>query len=164
MIVRAAIMALLCFLAAITACTRHLDMNVVEGIVRMDNPSYRDKPVPRDVIEKLAPLVAQYRDRVNQYVDDAEQLQLLYKNIAQRYLDIGYYEQQVEYYVGRLKEKHNPPAEGAAGIYYDYAAIMLMERELYAAAYENIQESLKLSPTNGYLLYYAIKQKMNFRV
>jgi tetratricopeptide (TPR) repeat protein len=151
--------ALMCaaILAALTAlsCTNRFDMNTVEGLLRLENPTYRDRPVPRNVVDQLAPLVAEYKARVTEYADDAEQLQLMYKSIAQHYLDIGFYQQQVEYYLARVKEKRQPPSGGRAGLYYDYAAVMLMEKGLYAEAYANIMESLKLSPTNPYLLYYA---------
>jgi tetratricopeptide (TPR) repeat protein len=149
-------LALVALLAAgAVSCNRYFDMKTVEAIVRLENPTYRDKPVPRHVVDELGPVVEDYRAKVSEYVDDADQLQLLYKNLAQRYLDIGYYEQQIEYYTARIKEKNNPPAGGKAQVYYDYAAIMLMQKKLYAAAYDNLQQSLKISPNNEFLLYYS---------
>jgi len=139
-----------------TGCSRHyLDMTAVEEMVRMENPVYLDKPIPKHVVEELAFLIDGYHRRITAYADDAEQLQLLYKNMAQRYLDIGYYEQQIEYYTSRIQEEKNPPGGADRKVYFDYAAIMLMQRKLYANAYENMQESLKLSPDNAVFLYYS---------
>jgi tetratricopeptide (TPR) repeat protein len=147
---------LLLFVLAAFSCNRNFDMTTAESIARMQNPTYRDKPVPPHVIEELQPLVAEYKQRVTEYADAAEQLQLLYKNVAQRYLDIGYYEQQIDYYTALIAEKKNPPAAGAdQKTYYDYAAILLMQKRLYAEAYDNLQKSLALAPDDTFLLYYS---------
>jgi tetratricopeptide (TPR) repeat protein len=138
------------------SCQPHyLDMNQVEAITRMQHPEYNNKPVPQSVINELIPLVNSYHKRITAYADNAEQLQLLYKNIAQRYLDIAFYEQQIEFYINQIEAGKNPPAGADSGAYYDYAALMLMQKKLYSQAYENLQESLRLSPDNAFLLYYS---------
>ncbi len=75
--------------------------------------------------------------------------------MAQRYLDIGYFKQQIEYYSALAAEKKIPPAGADKKVYYDYAAIMLMQKRLYGEAYDSLQKSLALAPDDTYLLYYA---------
>ncbi|MBN2354333.1 MAG: hypothetical protein JXD23_17315 [Spirochaetales bacterium] len=143
------------FLLGLTGCDRPFDMDTVESIAKMEHPMYKDKPVPKEIIAELVPLVKEYRQRVTEYADAAEQLQLLYKNVAQRYLDIGYFKQQIEYYSALMAEKKLPPDEAGKNGYYDYASIMLMQKRLYGEAFDSLQKSLALSPDNTLLLYYA---------
>jgi len=150
------VLLLVLIVATGTGCQqRYLDMNAVERIVRMENPEYENKPIPKHVMDSLASLVETYHNQIAAYANDKGQLQLLYKNIAQRYLDIGYYEQQIEYYTSRIEAGKNLPSGADKKVYYDYAAIMLMQKKLYSDAYANLQESLKLSPDNTFLLYYS---------
>lgn len=142
-------------LGIVISCNRYFDMAQAEAIARLKQPTYRDKPIPAHVIEEVAKVVDKYQERVSRYAEHAEKLQLLYKNIAQRYLDIGYFEQEIEYYLSSLEELRNPQADADAREYFDYAAVMLMQKRLYREAYNNIMRSLELAPDNTVLLYYA---------
>jgi tetratricopeptide (TPR) repeat protein len=143
------------FVLAAFSCQRDFSMETAESIIKMQNPVYKDKPVPAHVVADLTPLVQSYKQRVTEYADNADKLQLLYKNVAQRYLDIGYYEQQIEYYTSLMAANKTPPAGADNKVYYDYAALMLMQKRLYSEAYDNLQKSLALAPDNTFLLYYS---------
>jgi len=128
-------------------------MQYLENLIRLGHPQYKNQPIPGDILAETKAIVEKYRDDIALYGKNVEKLAELYRNIGQRYLDIGYFRQQIPTYLTQIAAEKNIREQNEESVYNQALGLWLEQKGLYQNAYEYFSKSLAIS-LNSERLYY----------
>jgi len=151
MIKRCTMVLIVTGLILLTGCRTKIDMQYLEKLANLSDPRYKGEAVAPQTLEVLKATIDKYRAALSLQVDAADQLAIYYKNIATRYLDIGYFEKLIEANLAVKAPDIQDSKEQA--IYNQSLGLLLAQKKLYSKAYEYFYKALMVTPANEVLYY-----------
>jgi len=139
-------------LAAAGGCRRRPDLERLEQLARMSRPTYRGEPVSSETLREVEEVLDRYRRAVAERVERTEELGVMYRDLALRYLDINAIKSRIAEI--RLASEDADAAEGDA-LYYAAMAQGYLDSEIYRQALVNLDEAMGIFPENPLLHYNA---------
>jgi len=139
-------------LAAAGGCRRRPELERLEELARMSSPTYRGEPVSSEALREVEEALDQYRRVVAERVDRSEELGVMYRDLALRYLDISTIKNRIAEI--RLASEETDAAEGDA-LYYAALAQGYLDSEIYREALANLEKAMGIFPKNPLLHYNA---------
>jgi tetratricopeptide (TPR) repeat protein len=139
-----------------TGCNNRVDIDLLEKVVRMDNPTYQGAVVSDATVAEIKQILDKYKLDIAKNTKWNEKIGELYQKIGQRYLEIEMFKQTIETMLSDV-----PSAEIAAGsdrekgVYFEALTVSYTDRGVYRKAFDSVIEAIKVFPANSSLYYNA---------
>jgi len=162
---RVAAVLLVTALAALCLCgcrADRADLTSLERLVSRNRPTFRGDPVSEEAKEKVRRVLNEHGQAVQDRVRAVEELGILYKQVALKYLEIDALKQEIA--AIRLEGEAGSPFEdpeiAAAGvdeegIYHEALAVGFIDRGVYREALVHLERATAIFPDNEILYYYS---------
>jgi tetratricopeptide (TPR) repeat protein len=128
-------------------------MSTLETLVAMSRPVYRGEAVSEETVNEIRKLLRQYREEIADRIEETEELGLLYKDIAVKYLEID----AMKKTLAERKLRSDLPGTGPqeTPLLQQALALGYMDRGIYSEALRHLEQALKIFPDNEILHFYA---------
>jgi tetratricopeptide (TPR) repeat protein len=155
-------------------CQKRLDTPAMERLVQMSEPMYKGEPVSPEAIRQVRKALADYQQAIDEQVDRKEELGILYRDLALRYLDINIIQSRIAEIRLASEQGGFVPGVAASGdvstrsggpsigmpvrgdaLYYEALALGFLEKDIFQDALENLKKAITIFPKNKLLYYYA---------
>jgi tetratricopeptide (TPR) repeat protein len=148
---------LLCLLSALSlpllSCVDRGDLTTLETLVAMNRPVYKGRPVSDETVAEIKKVLRQYREDIEDRIEEREELGLLYKSIALKYLEIDALKKDL---AERKLQRDLPSAVPSEAVLLDEAlAVGYMDRGIYREALLHLEKALEVFPDNEVLHFHA---------
>ena len=155
----------------LSSCESKTDMTMLETLAAMNQPMYLGKPVSSETVGEIKKLVSRYERDVQARIAEKEQIGVLYKNVALKYLEIdGLMQTIAEKILGQSSvgpadgwPSDPRPAEAAMrrgdgmqeNLYHEALALGYIDKGIYGEALRYLEMALEVYPDNELLYYYS---------
>jgi len=143
----------------LSSCEGKTDMTMLETLAAMNQPTYLGKPVSSETVGEIKKLVSRYEKDVQSKISETEQIGVLYKNVAIKYLEIdGLMQTIAEKVLGQSSEMsvlQSGRAEGSSDLYHETLALGYIDKGIYGEALKYLEMALEVYPDNEILYYYS---------
>ena len=148
---------------SILSCERKTDMSTVEILASMDQPEYQGKPVSPETVNEIRKILSRYQSDVQARIAEVEQIGVLYKNVAIKYLEIDGLMQTIA--EKSLSQSTGEPsffdAEGrnsediSTSLFHEALALGYIDKGIYGEALRYLEKAIEIYPDNELLHYYS---------
>ncbi|MBN1698356.1 MAG: tetratricopeptide repeat protein [Spirochaetales bacterium] len=139
------------FCIAAAGCDRKNEEEFIEALISMEQTVYKHDEVSPETVDEVRNIVKRYRDELGEEVTRTEEFGRLLKRIAEKYMEIGDINREIERLSTGRSTRFDSPRE--EDIYRKMEVIRYIDGTMYGKAFEKINEALELFPDNRVLYY-----------
>ncbi len=142
----------------LSSCESKTDMTMLETLAAMNQPTYLGKPVSSETVREIKKLLSRYEKDVQARIAEKEQVGVLYKSVAIKYLEIdGLMQRIAEKTLGQSSEgPWSTEADGMRkNLYHEALALGYIDKGIYGEALRYLEMALEVYPDNELLHYYS---------
>lgn len=143
----------------LSSCESKTDMTMLETLAAMNQPTYLGKPVSSETVGEIKKLVSRYEKDVQVRIAETEQIGVLYKNVAIKYLEIdGLMQTIAEKTLGQSSEEPWSVLQSddmQKDLYHEALALGYIDKGIYGEALRYLEMALEVYPDNEILYYYS---------
>ena len=139
-------------------CGGGAELSELERIAGANRPVFKGEPVSEETRRAVAEVLDEYGRMIQERVRDREELGVLYKKVAMKYLEIDVLKLQIAELLTRPegRDASEAPVDlEEEGIYQEALALGLMDRGIYRDALIHLERAIEIFPENEILYYYA---------
>jgi tetratricopeptide (TPR) repeat protein len=132
-------------------CVRKNEEEFIDALVSMENTAYKHDEVAPEIVDEIKDIVNRYRDELGKEVTDTEELGRLFKRIAQKYMEIGEINKEIQKLAAGGSTRIDSPQE--EDIYLKMGVIRYIDGKMYGKAFQNLKRAIEIFPANPVLFY-----------
>jgi len=141
------------FFLIITGCDNRNEKDFIKALLLLDKSGGSYTDIDPGIKEEIEEIVHMFKDSLEQEVSDYEDLDLYYKRLGSKYLELA----QIYREIRTRLDQPGPDFKSAREeeIYNKMRAIRYYDNAMYGKAYESFNRAIELDPGNSILYYNA---------
>jgi len=143
----------LLFLIFFSCSGRDKETEFINAIVNLEDVGYKYEDVPVETVNEIKKIVRKYRNELAGRIKDTEDLGILYKRMAKKYIEIAQINREIEKIIVDSNQKQYPQRD--EDVLNKMLAIRYIDAEMYGKAFTYFEKARAIYPGNPILYYYC---------
>ena len=137
------------------SCQEKGDLTILETLVAMNNPVFEGEPVSKEAVDDIRKVLDQYRKEIETRIHLQEELGILYRKLAMKYLEIDGIGQTIVDRLSQEESVFSPDSTRESALFHQALALGYFDKKIYRMAYISLDKAIEIFPENELNFYYA---------